>query len=93
MSDKIYDCQHSCGTKIHFENSIKSSSGKQIPLEPDGKPHQCPKKPNPWNGNKKPTQVLINQEINNNDISVEVLLKRLESVGVKLDLNKLRNMK
>ena len=30
---------------------------------------------------------------NGNDISVEVLLKKLESVGIKVDLDRLRNMK
>jgi hypothetical protein len=28
-----------------------------------------------------------------NDLSVEVLLKRLESIGITVDLNKLRNVK
>ena len=28
-----------------------------------------------------------------NDVSVEVLLKKLESVGITVDLNKLRNLK
>ena len=30
---------------------------------------------------------------NGNDIGVEVLLKKLESIGITLDLNKLRNVK
>ena len=30
---------------------------------------------------------------NRNDISVDVLLKKLESVGITVDLNKLRNVK
>lgn len=30
---------------------------------------------------------------NGNDISVEVLMKKLESVGIKVDLDRFRNMK
>jgi hypothetical protein len=33
------------------------------------------------------------QKNGNNDLSVEVLLKRVESIGITMDLNKLRNVK
>ena len=30
---------------------------------------------------------------NNNDISLEVFLKKLETVGIRININKLRNVK
>ena len=32
----------SCGIEIHFDPTKKSKSGKFIPLEFNGAPHQCP---------------------------------------------------
>jgi len=80
MSERI--CKYNCNTKLD-----KFDTKQNKYLELDGTVHtfeRCQelKKqnsvPNNWNGN---------------DLSVEVLLKRLESVGVKLDLSKLRNVK
>ncbi|MPZ06034.1 MAG: hypothetical protein GEU26_06385 [Nitrososphaeraceae archaeon] len=35
-------CRNGCETNLHFETSIRSESGKLIPLEDDGSPHNCP---------------------------------------------------
>lgn len=35
------ECRN-CGEVIHFDPKRKSQSGKFIPLEEDGEPHQCP---------------------------------------------------
>lgn len=34
-----------CGQEIKFDNSIRSSSGKAIPLNMDGDKHDCPNNP------------------------------------------------
>jgi hypothetical protein len=52
-----------------------------IPYNDDGSIHECKKN---GNGHKNG---------NNTDISVEVLLKRLEQLGIKIDLEKIRSMK
>jgi len=79
MSDKPYqkECIF-CKQKIVMSNE----TGKWLPFDLNNGPHECQKKNSsvPTNGN-------------GNDLSVEVLLKRLESVGVKLDLSKLRVVK
>lgn len=31
-----------CGVEIHFDHEKKSKTGKFIPLEYNGSPHQCP---------------------------------------------------
>ena len=35
-------CRNGCGTNLNFDESCKSDSGKMIPLEDDGSPHNCP---------------------------------------------------
>lgn len=35
-------CMRGCGQWIHFDPSQKSQSGKMIPLNKDGSPHNCP---------------------------------------------------
>jgi hypothetical protein len=35
-------CRKNCGTNLHFEDSIRSESGKLIPLDDSGSPHDCP---------------------------------------------------
>jgi hypothetical protein len=32
----------SCGEPIHLDDEVLSESGKRIPLEGDGRPHNCP---------------------------------------------------
>ena len=66
-------------TCTYCKNEIQMSDkeGRWLPYNQDGSQHDC-KKSVPNNGNS-------------NDISVEVLLKKLESIGVKIDLSKLRN--
>jgi hypothetical protein len=42
MSAKPLKCNRGCGTTIHFDDYHVSKTGKKIPLEEDGEPHQCP---------------------------------------------------
>lgn len=35
-------CRNDCGTNLHFNDSMRSDSGKLIPLEDNGSPHDCP---------------------------------------------------
>ena len=39
------NCNNNCGIDLHFDPNVKSKSGKCIPLEYDGKPHNCPMNP------------------------------------------------
>ena len=56
---------------------MSKETGKWLPYNLNNGPHECQKK-----------------EINNgNDISLEVVLKKLESIGITLDLARLRNIK
>jgi hypothetical protein len=41
-SYKSKPCNKGCGISIHFDESQRSKSGKAIPLEDDGQPHNCP---------------------------------------------------
>lgn len=43
--------------------------------------------------NQDGSQHDCKKETKNQDISVEVLLKKLEIIGIKIDLQKLRNVK
>lgn len=38
-------CNSNCGTELHFDPNVKSKSGKSVPLEFDGRPHNCPMNP------------------------------------------------
>ena len=60
---------------------MSDKEGKWHAYNLNNGPHDCkkPKQENHSNGN------------NGNDISLELLLKKLESIGITLDLNKLRN--
>jgi hypothetical protein len=78
MSEYVKECIF-CKAKIRMSDKREN---KWRPYNEDGSEHDCKNK----NGNKSVPN-------NGNDLSVEVLLKRLESVGVKLDLSKLRNVK
>ncbi len=40
-----YFCKYGCNTPIKFDNKRISAKGKKIPLNEDGKPHRCPKRP------------------------------------------------
>ena len=56
---------------------MSDQNGKWLPYNQDGSQHDCKKEKNG----------------KGNDISVEVLLKKLDSIGISLDLKKLRNVK
>jgi hypothetical protein len=57
--------------------------GKWLPYDQDGTQHDCKK-----NGSKQDNHSNNN---GNNDTSLEVFLKKLESIGITIDINKLRN--
>lgn len=57
--------------------------GKWMPYNQDGSQHECKSK----NGTSK----SVPNNGNVNDISIEVLLEKLESIGVSIDLERLRN--
>jgi hypothetical protein len=61
--------------------------GKWLPYNQDESPHDCKKK----NGSIQDNH--SNNNGNNNDISLEVLLKKLESIGIFIDMSKLKNVK
>jgi hypothetical protein len=51
-------CFRGCGTAIKFDKSRVSQTGKMIPLEMNGEPHQCPhNKYNPIQQQQPPTTV------------------------------------
>jgi hypothetical protein len=68
------------------KQKIKMSDhrGRWLPFNPDGKIHECKEK-------------IVNDSVpaisngNGNDISLEVFLKKLQSIGITIDINKLRN--
>ena len=76
MSDIPYEKE--C---IFCKNKIMMSkqSGNWLPYEKNGNTHDCKK--------EKKTK-----ENGHNDLSVEGLLKRLQSVGISVDLERLRNI-
>jgi hypothetical protein len=61
-------------------------NGKWLPYNQDGTQHDCKKK----NGSEQDKH--SNSNGNNNDISLDVFLKKLESIGITIDLTKLRNI-
>jgi hypothetical protein len=67
---------------IFCKNEIKMSDekGKWLPFNKDGTSHECQKK-NGSNGHNG-TQ----------DLSLEVVLKKLQSIGITIDMEKLRNI-
>ena len=59
-------------------------TGKWRPFNQDGSEHDC----------KKQNEKLTNgHNGNGNDISVEVLLRKLASIGITIDLELVRNVK
>jgi hypothetical protein len=75
MSEYVKECIF-CKKKIQ----ISDKTGKWFPYNRDGSQHDCKKSSKNGNGDG-----------NNNDISLEVLLKKLESVGITINLERLRN--
>jgi hypothetical protein len=62
---------------------MSDQTGKWLPYGLDGKVHECKSKKN-GNGHSPN---------GNNDISLELVLKKLASIGITIDLEKLRNAK
>jgi hypothetical protein len=77
-----------CNQRIRMSDQ----KGKWLPYELDGKTHDCKK-----NGKVKQESTTQSKKIptkqNNNDLSLEVVLKKLASIGITIDLEKLRNCK
>jgi hypothetical protein len=74
-------CKNTCGTKIY----LAKHEGRYLPFELSGEIHKCPKRP-------KQEQQLTNGNNNgNSDLTLELVLRKLESIGIKIDLTKLRN--
>ena len=67
-----------CKAKIRMSDQI----GKWLPFNEDGSIHECKSK----NGTSS-----VPSNGNGNDISVQVLLKKLSSIGIEINLEKLRN--
>jgi hypothetical protein len=81
MTQVIRICKYGCNTQL---GQFDTKQNKY--LESDGTLHtreRCESQKQKQGPNRH----------NGNDISVEVLLKKLESVGIKVDLDRLRNMK
>ena len=53
-------CYRGCGVEIKFDKNQRSQSGKMIPLEMNGEPHQCPK--NKYNQQVQQTQPTQTQQ-------------------------------
>jgi len=62
--------------------------GKWLPFNEDGSQHEC--KAKNGNGNINKTGKSVPNK-GNEDLSLEVVLKKLESIGITIDLQKLRN--
>lgn len=80
MTQVIRICKYGCNTQLD-KFDVKQNKF----LETDGTLHTRERCQELKNQNSVPNNG------NGNDISVEVLLKKLESIGVKIDLSKLRN--
>lgn len=80
MSQYVKECTF-CKQKIKMSDHI----GRWLPFNPDGKTHECKEK-------IVNTCVPANSNGNQNDISVELLLKKLQSIAITVDLNVLRNV-
>jgi hypothetical protein len=87
MSSKPLKCNRGCGTTIHFDDYHVSKTGKKIPLEEDGEPHQCPNSDYQKDKDKGKTQDITNiYELNEKidkilDVVIEINNKliRIES--------------
>ena len=76
MTQVVRTCKYGCNTQLG-----KFDETQRKYLETDGTVHS-----------RERCELLKTKQVPNvhNDISVEVLLKRLDQLGVKIDLNKLR---
>jgi hypothetical protein len=61
---------------------MSDKEGKWLPYNQDGSQHDCKNK------NGKENEKLTN---GHNEISLELVLKKLASIGVTIDLEKLKN--
>lgn len=80
-------CKNGCGTKIYL--SDKKQKGRWLPYELDGTVHDCPKKSQ--NGSTSTT--TTETETKKEEFTLEAVQKKLASIGITLDLDKLMNQK
>lgn len=76
---KVRVCKYGCDSELVWSDEITGFIETK-----GGLPHTKERCEHVKNTNSAPNG-------NGNDLSVEVLLKELESIGVKIDLSKLRN--
>jgi len=74
-----YECKYECGVELGQFNTRENKF-----LESDQKTLHTKERCQELKQNSMP--------INGNDLSVEVILKKLETLGIKIDLAKLRNI-
>ena len=73
-------CDNGCGCKIYLSN--KNGSRRYLPYELDGTVHDCK--------NKAASATTTNKQTK---FTLEAVLKKLESIGMMIDLDKLMNQK
>lgn len=83
-SSKASSCYY-CGAGLIWDESIRSVSGKKIPLETDGNPHRCPKRPAygsaPKQGEEKsPMIVTVERVAKSQEEIKQTLLKLIQIV-------------
>ena len=76
-------CNKGCGVLIHFDDSHVSQSGKKIPLEDDGEPHQCPN--SQYNKEGPAPKAGAGSEFSELKFAVERLTQRIEELIQRMD--------
>lgn len=59
---RIIYCYNQCGQQIKFDDRHVSASGKKIPLNLNGEPHDCPNRPQQRGGGAAAGQQLRQQQ-------------------------------
>jgi len=74
-------CRNGCGTNLNFDGSCKSDSGKMIPLEDDGNPHNCPNRHRYGPG----TENGIEKKIEKMDKNLSKMMLEVHLIWMKLE--------
>ena len=80
-------CKYTCGMQLTWNEKANSF------VEEDGTLHNKDRCQQVKDSKQQPKQTPATSNNNNSDISLEVVLKKLASIGITLDLEKLRNCK
>jgi hypothetical protein len=67
-----------CGTELTWDDSVKSASGKKIPLEMDGNPHRCPNRLSYDSAHKQGEETMLM------GVTVERVAKSQEEIKLTL---------